>query len=218
VLAVLFLISHRIEQAAEKLYERVVPTKKFPIGSKERRVKVNMMAERTFRLFVYSAFTGVGFWQMRQSGFLHTLLGGTTWEPKYYVNYPCQKLPPYQEEFYIVKLAYHVYELLNVAIYLRHRRDFTEITLHHVMTCVLVGYSYSTGLIPIGAAIMLIMDCSDIFISCFKMTVDVFSSDFAQAPGYISMLVSWLYLRIYIFPVYLIWELYYQAGHTGNPV
>lgn len=177
-----------------------------------------MMAERTFRLFVYTFFTGVGFWQMRQSGFLHTLLGGTTWEPKYYVNYPCQQLPPYQEEFYIVKFSYHVYELLNVVLYLRHRRDFVEITLHHVMTCVLVCYSYSTGLIPIGAAIMLIMDCSDIFISCFKMTVDVFSSDLAQAPGYASMLLSWLYLRIFIFPVYLIYQLYAQAGETGHPV
>lgn len=82
----------------------------------------------------------------------------------------------------------------------------------------MVFYTYSTSLIPSAATIMLMGDSTDIFLSCFKMTVDCFQNDWYSAPGFFSMLFSWLYIRMFIYPVYLITGLYYQAGETGNQV
>jgi acyl-CoA-dependent ceramide synthase len=54
-----------------------------------------------------------------------------------------------------------------------HRRDFSEFLLHHIITIVLIGASYYSNYIPVGAVIMLVMDFSDIFVAIFKMTIDV---------------------------------------------
>jgi very-long-chain ceramide synthase len=56
----------------------------------------------------------------------------------------------------------------------RDRRDFSEFLLHHILTIVLVGYSYGTNVIPIGGSVMLIMDASDALVAIFKLTVDVY--------------------------------------------
>jgi hypothetical protein len=73
----------------------------------------------------------------------------------------------------------------------------------------MVTYTYSNALIPAGATIMFVGDCTDIFLCCFKMTVDCFKNDWFSAPGFFSMLFSWLYLRMFVYPVYLITGLYF---------
>ena len=64
----------------------------------------------------------------------------------------------------------------------------------------MVGYSYLTNVIPIGGSVMLIMDASDIFTALFKMTVDV--SESLLFPVYLVMLVTWVYFRMWFFPIY----------------
>jgi hypothetical protein len=83
-------------QAASRIYfERVLPENKFPKGSKERQVKVQMMAERMYRLFLYLAFSLIGFWIMKQGNFLHKYLLGSETNPQYFTGYPCQVLSRY---------------------------------------------------------------------------------------------------------------------------
>jgi len=64
--------------------------------------------------------------------------------------------------------------MLNASLFHRDRRDFSEFLLHHIVTIVLVGYSYSTNVIPIGGSIMLVMDASDVLVAVFKLTIDVY--------------------------------------------
>jgi hypothetical protein len=85
----LTLLSFPIQAAARSFYDRQLPELKFPKGSKSRRVKAEMMAERTFRLFIYIAVTIMGFWIIKQSTFLHKYLLGNDYNPQYFQNYPC---------------------------------------------------------------------------------------------------------------------------------
>lgn len=202
----LSVLSFPIQAAARGFYDRQLPETKFPAGSKARRVKVEIMAERTFRLFIYIAVTLLGLWIMKQSTFLHKYLLGDTYDPQYFSNYPCQALPRYLDDFYIIKFAYHLFECLSAGIFHRDRKDFSEFLLHHILTIVLVGYSYVTNVIPIGGSVMLIMDASDIFTALFKLTVDV--SDAFLMPSYVLMLTSWVYFRMWFFPIYLMKEIW----------
>jgi hypothetical protein len=70
----------------------------------------------------------------------------------------------------------------------------------------MVGYSYTTNVIPIGGSIMLVMDASDIFTALFKLTVDV--SETLQFPCLIMMIATWIYFRIWFFPMYLMKEIW----------
>lgn len=202
-----------LEHSFVRYFNLSLPEDKFPLGSKERTVKALIMAERSFRVIVYTIFTGAAWWIMSKGNYLTILLGGNTWEPRYYIDYPCQPLPPYQDEFYLVKFAYHFYELMHLSIFLRKRRDFPEMLLHHLMSVVMITYSYATALLPIGAAIMIIMDCSNIFMSLFK-AVEIYP---ARLPIFVINLFVWLYMRVLVYPTF-IYELYEQAGATGHPV
>ena len=95
---------------------------------------------------------------------------------------------------------------MNSILNHRNRRDFSEFLLHHVMTMVLISYSYFTNFLPVGAAIMLVMDFSDIFVALFKMVVDV--KEKMQDAFFIMMLVSWAYIRIYFYPVFIVIPFY----------
>jgi hypothetical protein len=166
-----------------------------------------MMAERMYRLFLYLAFTILGFWISKQGNFLHKYLLGSESNPQYFTNYPCQVLPRYMDDFHLIKFTYHVYEIMNASFFHRDRRDFSEFLLHHIITIVMVGYAYGTNIIPIGGPIMLVMDASDVFVALFKLTVDAYTEIIAF-PTFISMIVSWIYLRLWFFPVYLISEIW----------
>ena len=68
------------------------------------------------------------------------------------------------------------------------------------MTMVLIGYSYYSNFIPIGAVIMLVMDFTDIFVALFKISIDV--NEGIQVLFFYSMLGTWVYYRIWYFPVH----------------
>jgi len=196
-------------------FESVLSESKFPKGSPERANKVQMMAERIYRFFLYLGFTLFGLWILKQGNFLHRYLLGNTTNPQYFVNYPCQQLPKYLDDFYVIKFSYHIYEIINAAGFHRNRRDFSEFLLHHIVTITMVGYSYCTNIIPIGGSIMLVMDASDVLVAVFKLTVDAYEK--LQFPIFLSMVIGWVYFRIWFFPVYLITEIYIQAHATGHP-
>jgi very-long-chain ceramide synthase len=202
----LAVLQFPIQAASRSHFERALPVSKFPKGSKERRVKVQMMAERMYRLFLYLAFTLLGLWILKQGNFLHRYLLGSESNPQYFTNYPCQVLPRYLDDFYVIKFSYHIFEIINASLFHRDRRDFSEFLLHHIVTIVLVGYSYGTNVIPIGGAIMLVMDASDVLVAVFKLTVDAY--DHLQFPAFLMMVAGWVYFRLWFYPVYLISEIW----------
>ena len=90
--------------------------------------------------------------------------------------------------------------MTNATLFHRNRRDFSEFLLHHIITLVLVVYTYMGNCIPVGAGIMLTTDISDIFVALFKISVDV--NEIAQKVLYLTMFASWGYFRMFYYPVY----------------
>jgi len=73
----------------------------------------------------------------------------------------------------------------------RHRRDFSEFMLHHLVTIGLILFSYSLNFLECGAIIMIICDTTDIFVSLLKL-VDILSTGYVFLPFYILMVVVWV--------------------------
>lgn len=70
------------------------------------------------------------------------------------------------------------------------------------MTLLMNSYSYYTAWIAPGAVMMFLMDVSDIFVAIFKLSADI--SEVFMTVSFLSMLSSWIYLRLWYFPYYLI--------------
>lgn len=134
-----------------------------------------MLADRLYKLIIYTSTTVILYWILQRGKFLHTYLGGDNPTPLYFDNYPCQQLPQYLDDFYVLKLGYHFYELLYTLLFQLDRPDFPEYLLHHILTFALILYSYSVNFLPVGAGIMFVHDFSDIFVVIMKLTADITS-------------------------------------------
>lgn len=110
---------------------------------------------------------------MLNSNFLDSRLGGANPDPNYFENFPCQKIPPFLDDYYIFRMSFHVFELIKTIIYERDRNDYIEYFLHHLLTAALIFFSYSINQLPVGATVMLLHDITDLTVSFFKVTIDV---------------------------------------------
>lgn len=194
-----------------------LPQNKFPIGSKLRHDKAEQISERMYKFFIQFVSTVGMFFILKQGNFLHKYLQGDQEHPQYFVNYPCVKVPKHLDDVYVLKLSYHLYELFNTIAFHRDRRDFPEYMLHHIITLVLVLFSYSINILTIGSVIMFLTDFTDCFVSLFKITADVMSNKIQYSAAAV-MVVCWIYLRVWFFPIYLMQEWYSQATSSGHYV
>ena len=111
------------------------------------------------------------------------------------------------DSFYIFKMSYHCFELMNTIMFDMKRTDFPEYMLHHLMTWSLIFFSYSLNMLPIGAAVMILHDVTDLTVTLFKLTIDIFPS----AVGFFfygQMIVLWMYFRLWYDPLHVIWRLH----------
>lgn len=209
---ILFLLKERIEMRSVQFFQKYLPEGKFPIGSDARASKANMLGERIFKLLV-SLFCISSLYKImlqEDCDFLDVRVGGRISKALYFVNYPCQQIPAYLDGFYVFKLSYHLYELGYTILNQRSRSDFPEYVLHHLMTWSLIFFSYSLNMLPIGAAVMILHDLTDFAVTMFKITIDVTPQP-VQAFFYGSMIVSWIYLRLWFFPVHVIYRLHEEC-------
>lgn len=202
-IALLIMVMVPVEAVAKSLFMKALPPNKFPYGSKARVTKSEIISERVFRFFVYCSTTLAIFWSLKQSNYLHKGLLGSEEYPNFFQNYPCQPLPRFLDDLYVIKLAYHSYETMLTLAFHRGRRDFAEFLFHHILTIALVLYSYSSNFMPVGSVVMIVMDFTDIFVAMFKMAVDV--NEAMQNALFALMFLTWSYYRIYYYSVWVIY-------------
>ena len=211
------IVKTPMESTAFEIFMRILPQKKFPLDSEGRRAKAEMLGERIFRLVINVTCSALLYKILLQEDcdFLHSYLGGTVDVPLYYKNYPCGNSPEYLNDFYVFKLSYHMYELVYCLAYQRKRPDFPEYVLHHLMTWSLIFFSYSLSMTSLGCIVMLVHDVTDLAVTLFKLTIDI-TPIAIQAITYVQMLVSWVYFRLWFFPVHIIYHLYWECYGDGK--
>jgi TLC domain len=75
--------------------------------------------------------------------------------------------------------------------------------LHHFLTFSLILFSYNLNYLPVGAAVMVLHDVTDLGVSIFKLTIDV-TPTAIQIIGYFIMFFTWVYFRLWFFPLHVI--------------
>ena len=211
----LFCMMWPVTTIAYSMFMRALPVDKYQIGSKVRAERADFTSHKVFSLFIYIGSSLALFFVLKRSTFLDTRLWGDNPKPQYLTNYPCTVIPNYLEDIFIVKLAYHSYDLVATVLFHRNRKDFSEFILHHVVTVCLILFAYYSNLIPIGSVIMLIHDVPDVFVALLKSTVDISSHGTAYTTWFL-MAGSWFYFRLYLLPFYVIYPYYLECISGGH--
>jgi ceramide synthetase len=74
--------------------------------------------------------------------------------------------------------------------------------------------------LPIGAAVMILHDLTDLGCSIFKLTIDI-TPTVVEVTNYFVMVVPWIYVRLWFFPAHVIYRIFEEMNswdgvHTNN--
>ncbi|KAJ6927062.1 LAG1 longevity assurance [Populus alba x Populus x berolinensis] len=122
---------------------------------------------------------------------------------EYFRGWPNQELGFPIMLFYMCQCGFYIYSIAALLIWETRRKDFSVMMSHHVITVILIGYSYSTSFFRIGTIICAVHDASDVFLEAAK--VFKYSGKELRASILFGLFaISWVILRLVFFPFWII--------------
>jgi hypothetical protein len=134
-----------IATISQPFVEKYLDKNRYAEGSLLRADKIDKQSECITKFLIYIVANSFLAYLMADVNFNHWTLGGKYERLELFDDYPCPSVPDYLNEFYLFKLGYFTHEFIFATLYHRHRPDFKEMVIHHIVTVVLTFFSYSTN-------------------------------------------------------------------------
>lgn len=126
-------------------------------------------------------------------------------------DHPKTHLDATMKWYYLVQFAFWLQQFLLAILGIEKRRkDFLEFMIHHIITCLLIGFSYAFNVTSIGHAVLCSMDFSDIVLAVCKM-LKYCKKDQQADVGFVVFVVTWIYTR-HIWYGQIIWSTFKEAS------
>ncbi|XP_046568275.1 ceramide synthase 2-like [Haliotis rubra] len=121
------------------------------------------------------------------------------WDTKYcYIGWPNQHVDTPLYCFYLAELGFY-WSLLFSSLTDVKRKDFWEMTTHHLITITLIYFSWIINFVRIGALIILVHDVSDYWMAAAKMAKYSKHQSVCEAL-FTCFCVIWIVTRMVIYP------------------
>ncbi|KAJ1919542.1 Sphingosine N-acyltransferase lag1 [Mycoemilia scoparia] len=129
----------------------------------------------------------------------------------FWINYPSDHaaMPPMMKWYYLIQMGFWFQQIFVLNIEER-RKDFLVMFAHHIVTCMLLVFSYWMSYTRVGNAVLITMDFADIWLTLAKCmrylkiekpTVYIFSF----------FVLSWIYTRHYLY-IIIMWSAFYESS------
>ncbi|KAL0365400.1 UNVERIFIED_CONTAM: LAG1 longevity assurance2 [Sesamum angustifolium] len=86
----------------------------------------------------------------------------------YYIGWPDHELKLSLKLIYMCQCGFYIYSIAALLMWETRRKDFSVMMSHHVVTVILIGFSYISRFFRIGAVILALHDASDVFLEAAK--------------------------------------------------
>ncbi|XP_077986008.1 ceramide synthase 6-like [Glandiceps talaboti] len=132
------------------------------------------------------------------------------WDSKLcWYGYPKHQLTEQLEIYYMVELSLY-WALLFSQFFDVKRKDFFEMFVHHVVTIMLIIYSWTLNYLRIGASVLVIHDCSDVFVEAAKMALYAKSQKLCDSLFMLFAVVFFI-TRLIIYPVHVLRSVAFES-------
>ncbi|XP_022746184.1 LAG1 longevity assurance homolog 2-like isoform X1 [Durio zibethinus] len=121
----------------------------------------------------------------------------------YFRGWPDQELKLPLSLFYMCQCGFYIYSIAALLTWETRRKDFAVMMSHHVITVILIGYSYITSFFRIGSIILALHDASDVFLEAAKV-FKYSERELGASLCFGLFAISWLLLRLIFFPFWVI--------------
>lgn len=122
---------------------------------------------------------------------------------EYFKGWPNQELGLPLKLLYMGQCGFYTYSIVALLTWETRRKDFSVMMGHHVITVLLIGFSYITSFFRIGSIILALHDASDVFLEAAKV-FKYSEKELAASVLFGFFAVSWLILRLIFFPFWVI--------------
>nr|GMC83343.1 LAG1 longevity assurance homolog 2-like [Ipomoea batatas] len=122
---------------------------------------------------------------------------------QYFRGWPNQELQPSIILIYMCQCGFYVYSIVALLVWETRRKDFAVMMSHHIVTVILISYSYITRFFRIGSVILALHDASDILLEAAKLS-KYSKKEFGASLCFGLFAISWLVLRLVFFPFWVI--------------
>lgn len=121
------------------------------------------------------------------------------WDIKHcWYGYPHQSIDTPIWSYYMLSMSYY-WSLLVSQFFDIKRKDFWQMFAHHIITLLLLLLSWVCNFHRVGSLVLVIHDCSDIFLEAFKVTKYANRQKLSDCI-IVVFIVSWLITRMGYYP------------------
>ncbi|KAL0334862.1 UNVERIFIED_CONTAM: LAG1 longevity assurance2 [Sesamum radiatum] len=121
----------------------------------------------------------------------------------YYIGWPDHELKLSLKLIYMCQCGFYIYSIAALLMWETRRKDFSVMMSHHVVTVILIGFSYISRFFRIGAVILALHDASDVFLEAAKV-FKYSEKELGASICFGLFALSWLLLRLIFFPFWVI--------------
>jgi len=125
-------------------------------------------------------------------------------------------LSPNLKTIYLVELGFHIQSIVWHVAFQDARSDHVEMLSHHIVTIILIVFSFVGNMSRVGIVILLIHDLPDIFVFWAKLGANTPYTKFTLT-GFVSMLATWGYMRLYVLPFVVFNSSWFEAAAIAGP-
>lgn len=166
-------------------------------------LKVTKFVEAMWRFMFYFFFFIVGYVVL----FVPDVAVWISDSKELWKDWPFHPVSPAIQFYYQVELGAYLHQLMWTEV---SRSDAVEMMIHHVVTVVLLSFSYLTNFTRIGTYILFVHDSADIFLELGKIFNYVQRVRHAKWAGTVTdgffaiFTITFFITRLYIYPRYLV--------------
>lgn len=132
-----------------------------------------------------------------------------------FTGWPHQELKLPVKLIYMCQCGFYIYSIAALLTWETRRKDFSVMMSHHIVTVILISYSYNTRFFRIGTIILALHDASDIFLEAAKV-FKYSGKEFGASACFGLFALSWLVLRLIYFPFWVIRSSSYHLCEVLN--
>ncbi|OWF35762.1 Ceramide synthase 4 [Mizuhopecten yessoensis] len=122
----------------------------------------------------------------------------------FWVDMGRQHVPNDVYWYYTIELAFY-WNLVFTLVTDHKRKDFVEMVVHHIVTILLIYFSFACNQLRLGTMVLLVHDSVDFWMAGAKMALYLKKSKTADGLFGIFLLI-WFYTRLYIYPFRIVWS------------
>eukprot|EP00249_Psilotum_nudum_P016761 c25977_g2_i1 orf=581-1456(+) len=118
-------------------------------------------------------------------------------------GWPYQTIKLPLKLYYTSQCGFYMYSIVALLVWETRRKDFGVMMSHHVITLVLIAYSYISRLFRIGSIVLALHDVSDLIMELAKLC-KYCGMEISASICFGMFVLSWLLLRLIYFPFWII--------------